>query len=76
MSTKQNKFKFSSQDMVLTDGSTISMPSLNKNTNYLLLEMDSVKHPAWHHLKNFRELKQRGRLSTFNKKFGFFIENN
>jgi len=73
MSKKHNKFKFSSQDVVLTDGSTISMPSISKTNQSLFLEIDSVKHPAWHHLKNFRELKQTGRLTSFNKKFGDFI---
>jgi len=73
MSIKNNKFKFSLQTTVLTDGSTIEMPTLNHNDQLNFLEIDSMKHPVWHHLKDFRELKQTGRLTDFNKKFGDFM---
>jgi|KNS12DCM_AmetaT_FD_contig_61_397674_length_603_multi_1_in_0_out_0_2 ribosomal protein L31 len=74
MSIKNNKFKFSLQTTVLTDGSTVQMPVLGDCSNkFHFLEIDSVKHPVWHHLKDFRELKQTGRLTDFNKKFGDFI---
>ena len=69
MITKNNKFKFSLQTTVLTDGSTVQMPTLIKPNHYNFLEIDSIKHPVWHHLKDFRELKETGRLISYNTRY-------
>jgi ribosomal protein L31 len=63
------QFKFSSETTVLTDGSTVQTNTIGHADEFNFLEIDSIKHPVWHHLKDFRELKETGRLISYNTRY-------